>query len=276
MSSPLRAFVRIVLYLSLTGLLIPVQMFAVRFNRPLAVRLPLFYHRLCVRILGFHVRVHGTIERTPPVLFVCNHTSYTDITILGSLLPASFVAKAEVAGWPLFGTLAKLQRTVFVARAGAEAARQRDEMARRLEQGDNLILFPEGTSSDGNAVLPFKSALFSVAQVRPNDRPLSVQPVSLAYTRLDGMPIGRALRPYFAWYGEMTLAPHFWEFAGLGHATVDVVFHEPVTLEQYESRRRLAEHCFAVVAAGVSAANAGRLDAGPAAPGEADDAAMVS
>ena len=200
------------------------------------------------------------MEGTGPVLFACNHTSYTDIAILGSLLPASFVAKAEVAGWPLFGILAKLQRTVFVARRGARAAEQRDEMIRRLERGDNLILFPEGTSSDGNAVLPFKSALFSVAQVKPNGRPLRVQPVSVAYTRLDGMPVGRALRPYFAWYGDMTLAPHFWQVAGLGPATVDVVFHEPVTIDRYGSRKQLADHCYEVVAAGVSAANAGRLD----------------
>lgn len=260
MGSPLRAFVRIATYLCLTASLLPVQIFAIRFNRSLAVRLPLFYHRLCVRILGFRIRVHGQMETRGPVLFVCNHTSYSDISILGALLPASFVAKAEVAGWPLFGVLAKLQRTVFVDRRPARATGQRDEMMRRLEQGDNLILFPEGTSSDGNAVLPFKSALFSVAQVEPNGKPLVVQPVSIAYTRLDGMPVGRALRPYFAWYGDMTLAPHFWEIAGLGHATVDVVFHEPVTIEQYETRKGLAEHCFAVVARGVSTANAGRLD----------------
>tara|TARA_Y100001958_G_C21029254_1_gene402888 strand:- start:181 stop:807 length:627 start_codon:yes stop_codon:yes gene_type:complete len=199
----------------------------------------------------------------PPVLFACNHTSYSDIAILGSLLPASFVAKAEVAGWPLFGVLAKLQRTVFVDRRATKATKQRDEMIRRLENGDNLILFPEGTSSDGNAVLPFKSALFSVAQVEPHGRPLLVQPVSLAYTRLDGMPVGRALRPYFAWYGDMTLAPHFWEVAGLGHTTVDVVFHSPVTIAGYESRKALADHCQAVISRGVSAANAGRLDALP-------------
>lgn len=260
MSSPLRAFFRIAAYLALTAALMPVQIVAVKLNGRVARRLPVFYHRLCIRILGFRVRTHGQCVSGGPVLFACNHTSYSDIAVLGSLLPASFVAKSEVASWPLFGTLAKLQQTVFVARRGARAAEQRDEMIRRLENGDNLILFPEGTSSDGNAVLPFKSALFSVAMVRPNDKPLQVQPVSVAYTRLDGMPIGRALRPYFAWYGDMTLAPHFWDVAGLGNATVDVVFHPPVTIEQHGSRKNLADYCFGVVATGVSLANAGRLD----------------
>ena len=260
MGSPLRALVRIVAYLALTVILLPIQAFALRFNRLLSIRLPVFYHRRCVRLLGFRIRVYGEMHSEGPVLFACNHTSYSDIAILGSLLPASFVAKAEVANWPLFGVLAKLQRTVFVDRLAVKATKQRDEMISRLEAGDNLILFPEGTSSDGNAVLPFKSALFSVAQVSPNGRPLLVQPVSLAYTLLDGMPVGRALRPYFAWYGDMTLAQHFWEVAGLGCATVDVIFHPPVSIEKYETRKALADHCQAEVTRGVSAANAGRLD----------------
>ena len=260
MGSPLRAFVRIFAYLALTAILLPIQAFALKFSGPLSVRLPVFYHRRCVRLLGFRIRVHGKMHSNGPVLFACNHTSYSDIAVLGSLLPGSFVAKAEVASWPLFGVLAKLQRTVFVDRRPTKATKQRDEMIFRLEKGDNLILFPEGTSSDGNAVLPFKSALFSVAQITPYGRPLLVQPVSLAYTLLDGMPVGRALRPYFAWYGDMTLAQHFWEVAGLGCATVDVVFHPPVSIEKYKSRKALAEHCQAAVAGGVSAANAGRLD----------------
>lgn len=264
MVSPLRALTRLAAYITWTALLLPIQAVAVKLNSGIAVRLPLFYHRVCTRILGFDVRIHGRIERRGPVLFVCNHTSYTDIAILGSQLPASFVAKAEVAQWPLFGVLARLQRTVFVDRRGARAAKQRDEMLARLEQGDNLILFPEGTSSDGNAVLPFKSALFSVAEYRPHDRPLVVQPVSIAYTRLDGMPIGRALRPYYAWYGDMELAPHFWDVAGLGMTTVDIVFHPPVTIEAFGSRKALADHCFALVARGVSLANAGRLETLPA------------
>ena len=263
MVSPLRAISRIAAYLTWTGLLIPVQFVALKLGLGLSVLLPKFYHRVCSRIFGFEIRIHGEIEIEGPVLFACNHTSYTDITILGSLLPASFVAKAEVAGWPLFGVLAKLQRTVFVDRRGSRAARQRDEMVERLEKGDSLILFPEGTSSDGNAVLPFKSALFSVAQFRPQDRPLRVQPISIAYTRLDGMPIGRALRPYFAWYGDMLLAPHFWDMAGLGNVTVDIVCHPVVTLEAFGSRKALAEHCFRAIAEGVAVANAGRLDALP-------------
>ena len=85
-----------------------------------------------------------------------------------------------------------------------------------------------------------------------------IQPVSIAYTGLDGMPLGRGLRPFIAWYGEMSMAPHLWELLGLGKITVEVEFHEPVTYDGFPSRKALSQHCFDLVAKGVSAANAGR------------------
>src|SRR5262249_55574771 len=162
--------------------------------------LPVFYHRCCCRILGLHIRVIGSPTPRRPVLFAANHVSYTDITVLGAVIPGSFIAKAEVAQWPFFGWLAKLQRSVFVDRQVRNTAVHRDAIRARLASGDALILFPEGTSGDGNRVLPFRTALFAAAQHGDGSRPVIVQPVSLAYTRLDGMPIGRFYRPLFAWY----------------------------------------------------------------------------
>jgi len=140
-------------------------------------------------------------------------------------------------------------------------AGQRDALGERLREGDNLVLFPEGTSSDGSRVLPFKSSLLAVAEREINGQPLTVQPVSIAYTRLDGMPMGRYLRPFFAWYGDMDLAGHLWHAVGLGRVTVVVEFHDPVTLEQFGSRKALSDHCYEVVSRGVAAALAGRPQA---------------
>jgi len=256
--SPFRAMGRFVIYLAFTFALMPVQLFALKFHRRLSIALPMFYHRFCCWIMGLHVVTHGNISTAEPSLFISNHCSYIDITVLASRIPASFVAKAEVAKWPLFGMLAKLQRTVFVERRVSRAAFHRDEMRLRLEQRENLIMFPEGASSDGNRVLPFKSALFSVAQQDLHGQELVVQPVSIAYTRLDGMPIGRMLKPYFAWYGDMEMAPHMWVLFGLGICRVELIFHAQVTLSQYETRKGLADHCFDVVSNGVSDANSGR------------------
>ncbi|MCR6629631.1 MAG: 1-acyl-sn-glycerol-3-phosphate acyltransferase [Magnetospirillum sp.] len=220
------------------------------------------YFRVCCRLIGFQVKPRGAPQATAkPVLYVANHASYLDIIILGSLLDGCFVAKSEVAGWPGFGFLARIAQTVFVDRKRGRTAKERDQLGARLAAGDSLILFPEGTSNDGNRVLPFKSSLFAVAQMSAGGgAPLPVQPVSVAYTRLDGQAIGRALRPYYAWYGDMTLAGHLFAALGLGRLTVEVVFHPVVTVADFADRKALANHCHDVVAHGVVSALAGRLD----------------
>jgi len=224
MRSPFRAVVRLTIYLVWTLLLLPVQIVAVALGLRLASTLPRFYHRVCCRIIGIDLVVKGEMARNHPVLFVANHASYLDITVLGALICGSFVAKAEIARWPFFGFLARLQRSVFIERRGVHAGRHRDEIARRLEAGDDLILFPEGTSGDGNRILPFKSALFSVAEREVKGRPLTIQPVSVAYLRLDGLPLGREWRPSVAWYGAMDLPGHIWNLFSLGKLTVEVAF----------------------------------------------------
>jgi len=258
--SPTRAAARLAAYGLFTLSLLPVQALALAVHLPTAKRLPTWYHRRCLRLLGLKLRRHGDKATDHPVLFAANHVSYLDIAVLGAALPrASFVAKAEVRDWPLFGLLAKLQRTVFVNReARRQTTRQRDQMTRRLEAGDDLILFPEGTSDDGNRVLPFKSALFSVAEKRPHGQPLTVQPVSLTYTKLDDQPMGRYLRPFVAWYGDMDMAPHIWEVLGLGTITAEVVFHPPVTIDAAGSRKALAQLCQDRVAHGVAELLRGR------------------
>ena len=258
LGSPLRALLRISLYILFTLSALPIQMVAMVLRLPLRESFPLWYHWQCCRILGIKIERRGRKSRVRPTLYVSNHSSYIDISILGSLIRGSFVAKAEVSGWPLFGLLAKLQRTVFVERRASRTAEQRDVITDRLEAGDDLILFPEGTSSDGNRVVPFKSALLSVAQVRPKGEALTVQPVTVSYTKLDGLPLGRSLRPLYAWYGDMDMASHIWQLAGLGNLTVVVHFHPPVTWDEFESRKDLSKHCETVVAQGLSRALAGR------------------
>ena len=266
MSSAALKIIRIVLYLVWTLNLMPIQWLGLVLHLRWVSTLPLFYHRGCCRILGFRVRVIGKPTRERPVLFAANHVSYTDITILGSLIPGAFIAKKEVANWPLFGWLAKLQRTVFVDRRIGSAAAQRDAMSQRLVAGDALILFPEGTSGDGNRVLAFKSALFSAAEIKGTVDRIIVQPVSIAYTRLDGMPIGRSRRPFFAWYGSMGLLPHLWAMIGLGALEALVQFHPATSLVDCGSRKALAAYCQARVAGGMASALCGRPQPMPEPP----------
>ena len=255
-SQSLRAW-RLAVYLAWTVLLMPVQAFGLLLRGRWTTTLPRFYHRRCCRILGLRVRRIGHPIGDRPVLFAANHTSYLDITVLGALIAGSFIAKHEVARWPLFGWLAKMQRSVFIDRQVRSTARQRDDIAGRLAAKDALILFPEGTSGDGNRVLPFKSALFSVADHAATGE-VTVQPVSVAYTKLDGMPIGRRLRPLVAWYGAMSMAPHLWTMLGLGTLEVVVEFHRPTTLAACGSRKALAAYCQERVANGLASALSGR------------------
>src|SRR3954468_9012674 len=263
-SSALR-FWRLGAYILWALPLMPVQALGLGLRRRWVATFPRFYHRCCCRILGIRVRAIGRPVAARPVLFAANHISYLDITVLGSLLDASFIAKTEVAGWPLFGWLARLQRSVFIDRRARSTAHQRDSIAARLAANEALILFPEGTSGGGVRLLPFKSALFSVADFTAGPAtglgaggPLTVQPVSIAYTRLDSIPLGRALRPFFAWYGSMSLAPHLWRMLGLGQLEVVVEFHPPTTLPACGSRKNLARYCEERIAEGLAGALSGR------------------
>lgn len=226
------------------------------------------WHRTAARIAGLDVRVHGRPVSDRAVLYAANHASYFDIVALGATLPCAFVSKAEVNDWPIFGWLARQQRTVFIDRAARRASVHLEAVRERLEAGDHLVVFPEGTSTDGQRVLPFKSSLFEAARAASHERgaregeTVAVQPVSIAYSRLDGVPMGRAFRPLVTWYGDMDLGPHLWTALGLGRIGIDVVLHPPVRLSDFDSRKALAEHCHAAVAAGLRNALAGRPDAG--------------
>jgi 1-acyl-sn-glycerol-3-phosphate acyltransferase len=211
-----------------------------------------FYWRVVSRLLGVRVRaigspVSGAGKR--PVVFVSNHSSWLDVPVLGGCIDACFVSKDEVGQWPIVGTVARLGRTVFVSRQRQATGRERDGMRERLAAGDNLLLFPEGTTSDGSRVLPFRSSFFAVAQ--GEDPPL-IQPVSVVYDRLGGLPTGRASRPVFAWYGDMDLATHFWRFSQHRGLRATVLLHPPIDPARFASRKALSSAVWQAVADGAS------------------------
>lgn len=249
---------RLSVYLGVTLALSPLQLILLLLRVRGRSLLPRFYHRLCCRLIGLDVEIRGRISTATPTLFVSNHTSYFDIPVLGSLIEGSFVAKTEVGSWPIFGWLSKMQRTVYVDRRRGTTHRQRDDLQKRLDAGGNLVLFPEGTSNDGNRVLPFRSALLSVAEREARGSKLTVQPVSVSYTRLSALPMGYGNRPYLAWYGDMTLGGHLWHFARIAPARVVVEFHDPISIADFRSRKELTQHCYDRVSTGVANALHGK------------------
>jgi 1-acyl-sn-glycerol-3-phosphate acyltransferase len=255
----LRATLIATLFVLFTLPLMPVQWLLLKLRSPAARRFPHWYHRQVARLFGIHIRIVGEPVTGEGVLMVGNHTSWADIIIFSAATPLSFVAKTEVGSWPFFGTLARLQRTVFVERARRSATGAvADAINRRLVDGDALLLFPEGTSHDGNSVLPFKSALLGAAEARlAGGQHVKVQPVSVAFTGLHGMPMGRENRPLFAWYGDMEMVPHLWEALLAGPLDVEVRFHEPLSLDRMD-RKTLAAKAQEIVQTGQAEALAGR------------------
>ncbi len=232
------------------------------------------YWAVFTRLIGIEVRVIGQRAAGSdgrPIMFVSNHSSWIDVPVLGGVLDGCFVAKGDVATWPIIGLIARLGRTVFVSRSRASTLRERDAMQATLRAGDKLILFPEGTSSDGSRVLPFRSSFFALAEVNPGEDlstiPL-IQPVSVVYDRLGGLPAGRASRPVFAWYGDMNIASHFWRLTQHIGLRATVLLHAPLDPARYADRKALSQAVWQICADGASTLRQNR----PARPLDAPEA----
>lgn len=221
----------ILLVLALTTLaLLPLQLLATLFSWPLAARIPMWWQRVAAFCLGLKVKIEGVPSTERPLLLIANHVSWLDIVTLGSVLPVSFIAKQEVSGWPVVKWLARLQRSVFIDRDRRIATSESNaEIAARLAAGDIIVLFAEGTTGDGIAVLPFRSALVGAARTAAgDDASVYVQPVAIAYTALQGLPIGRQRMADVAWHGDMDLVPHLLGVIGVGSIDALVVFGTPI------------------------------------------------
>ncbi len=230
-------------FFTFTVPLMPVQAALVRLSPKAARRFPHWYHKNVCRILGVRVRVDGEVAKGVPVLLVSNHTSWLDIPVLSAVAPVSFVAKKEVGSWPFVSSLARLQRTVFIDRTRRQSAGEAaNEIMERLMTGDTIVLFAEGTSSDGNRVLPFKTSLFGAVKTGAPSAPSHavVQTAAVVYTHLHGIPLSRADRPKIGWYGDMEMPPHAWNVLKSGPIDVTVRVGPPVALSDFSGRKELA------------------------------------
>ena len=249
----LRLLAGAVLFLLANALLIPAYALCLGPARAWRRPIQILWCRLVCRLAGLRVRIVGTPHTTGPALYVSNHVSYLDIAVLSRHLEGVYVTKSEVAQWPLFGTIARLTGSIFVSRRPVEARVQREKVRAHLAEGGSLLLFPEGTSTDGTGVAPFKAALFDIAGIHGSETSLVVQPISLAYTHAnDGTPLTGPHRDLYCWYGDMTLLPHLVRVLGLPGAEVVLYCHPAVSPGGFANRKALARHCQEQVAAGVA------------------------
>jgi lyso-ornithine lipid O-acyltransferase len=241
----LRAVLILFAFAALTLALLPLQLIGLVFDLRLQRSIPHLYHRILCALIGVRIREIGQRSTSAPTLILSNHVSWLDICVIAALAPVVFVAKSEVAGWPVLGWLAKLQRTIFInRRARHRTGAATREIAGRLLGGDAVVLFAEGTSSDGIRVLPFRSSLVGAVHHALGDSThhaqISVQPMSLAYVGFSGMPIGRGLRERVAWYGDADLIPHLLSVLSSGAVDVTVSWGEAVAYDMSADRKAIA------------------------------------
>lgn len=210
----------------------------------------LFFSLLC---LIFRVKVNLSGQKASGhVVYVGNHLSYIDIVAVGAHLDATFISKADVKNWPVLGLLATLSRTVFIERSRNAATKCIADIKATLSNGRSLILFPEGTSTNGLDVLPFKSTIFELFLNQKIKSNLIVQPFTITLKKVNGQNITNPKdQDSYAWYGDMTLPPHLWSLAKSKGAKVLITFHPPRPATDFQDRKEFALACHQDVAQGL-------------------------
>lgn len=246
---PVAAVLRVLMIVpALAGFLLvaaPLQNLARRRGWPVARRIPLLFGRTLCRLMRMRLMIEGA-EARGPVLIVANHVSWADVIALAAAGgPFCFLAKSEVASWPVFGALARVQGTVFVERARKRAIPAVNAaMAARMGEGEPVVLFAEATTSDGTRLERYRSSHFAAARdllARRSDLDaVAIQPVSIAYVRRDGLPLGKRGRADVAWYGDTAFVPHIWTLLKAGRVDCVVTFCPPIAYVRGADRKAVA------------------------------------
>ncbi|MGH8032467.1 MAG: lysophospholipid acyltransferase family protein [Luteimonas sp.] len=253
-----------------SAVLMPAQTVLLRCSRgPTAYRMPRLWHRCLCAILGLKVEVVGTRYIGGPTLFVGNHVSHFDILAIGSALPASFIAKDDMERWPGIAFVAGLQQTVFVSRRARDAAAVAAQVGDAMRRGNHLVLFAEGTTSNGATVAPFKSSLFALVAGGGNGggdgsgsgsgsgsggaAAWTIQPFTIDLREVDGLPLcDDADRDGYAFYGDMDAGAHVHAFLRSRGARIRLVLHTPIRITAELSRKALASQAHTQVAAAIT------------------------
>lgn len=242
------AFLRFVLVILVFITFTPLYWILLKINQSLGFRFGRFYLSMWRKCIGHQLIIKGELSKVKPTLFISNHSSYVDILVLGTFVPARFVAKQEVAQWPIMGWLATRQGTIYIDRSRNAIAEGTDKLLDYIDKGESLILFPEGTTSDGCRILPFGSSFFDIAMKKN----LIVQPITITYAGWNGLPMPRILRKMCGWFSpDIDLLSHLWRIAQWGTVQVVVELHPLLKASNFASRKELSQASFQAVQEGL-------------------------
>ncbi len=240
---------RLIFFLFLTVCLLPIYLPAFLISRLTISKLIMFYIKkvwslLVLKIVGIKLKISG--QRQKCLVYVSNHVSWIDILVLNSLLDIVFVSKNEVKSWPGLGILAILAKTIFIERRSLSALQQKSLLESSLTKGQSLCFFPEGTSTDGLDVKPFKSSLFSICFPKDNRDYLegSIQPITLKYTS----PLEEEAGFYSFWTEDDTIFKNIKKIINSSKSgSVEIIFHEPLFFKSFKGRKDLSLACFNLI-----------------------------
>ncbi len=223
--------------------------------------LPVLTFRLVLFLASIKRRVHGP-KPERGTLILSNHVSWLDIVLIGATVPVNFVSKDDIARWPLFGLLARVAGTIFISRKKVgETMKQKNAMQKKLAAGERVVLFAEGSTGNGTIVLPFKSSLLAAAETPEDKKPIKIQPMTLVFSKLRGLPMSRRMRIEYAWVGHLSLVPHMLKVLAGPPIRVDLIFHPPTDLASHKGRKELAKAAHAQVQSGLAAFTVGTHEA---------------
>ena len=256
-------FILLILIILLIALiLLPLQLIFNVFQIKLKYYAPQLFLKIINYFIGIKINLinkEKTLKKSVGTLYIANHVSWLDILCLGSLINARFVAKDEVKSMGVFGILSKLNNTFFIDNTNQRKSfLYNDIIKEKLKKKENIILFPEGTTSDGNGVIKFKSSLFESTKIIfkgeccNEEVYANIQPISICYKLKNNLPMGVFYRRYIAWVGDIPLITLMKFFLRTGPVTVNIVFHDQVSLDQFENRKKLSSYCQNLIHQGIT------------------------
>jgi 1-acyl-sn-glycerol-3-phosphate acyltransferase len=214
---------------------------------------PLFFYKMIKVVIGININFDRTklVKQGKGVLYIANHVSWFDIICLGTLLNARFIAKKEVSKMGIFGFLASISNTFFIDNENKNKIIEYNHFIQnKLKKGENFIIFPEGTTSDGNGIINFKSSMLECAF--DDSMQINIQPISICYSKLNNIPMGIYSRRNIAWVGDTSMVAAMANFLRSGRITVDIVFHELMSIKNFRNRKELANHCEYQILSGIN------------------------
>ena len=251
--SILRLIFILIFLLSIIAFSIPVQVLCNIIGFKLKKIYPLYFYQMIKIVTGININFNKTKfnKKNTGVLYIANHVSWFDIICLGTLLNARFIAKKEVSQMGIFGFLAMLSNTFFIDNENKNKIVEYNYLIqKKLKAGENFIIFPEGTTSDGNCIKNFKSSMLECAF--DNNNEIKIQPISICYSKLNNIPMGIYLRRNIAWVGDTSMVAAMVNFLRSGRITVDIIFHDLMSVNNFKNRKELAAHCEKQILSGLN------------------------